>query len=81
MSVTADKASFSQNLIYYHGSSQGSATTIFKEMQASNEQVLSHGLRNQVSHPLQGWFVSETLETHSAFKSTLKILHGAKRSY
>lgn len=50
--------------------------TIFKEMQASNEQVLSHGLRNPDSQALKGWFISETLETHNAFTCTLKIIHG-----
>lgn len=50
--------------------------TIFKEMQASNEQVVSHGLRNPVSQALKGWFVSETLEAHNAFTCTLKIIHG-----
>lgn len=50
--------------------------TIFKEMQDSNEQILSLGLRNPASQALKGWLVSETLETHNAFTSTLKIIHG-----
>lgn len=49
--------------------------TIFKEMQASNEQVLSHGLRNPVSQALKGWFVSETRSTQ-CIHIYLKILHG-----
>lgn len=50
--------------------------TIFKEMQASNEQVLSHSLRNPASQALKGWFVSETLQGHNAFTCALKIIHG-----
>lgn len=49
---------------------------IFKGMQDSNEQILSLGFRNPVSQALKGWLVSETLEVHNAFMSTLKIIHG-----